>query len=41
MNALILSIFGDKYISLDCKSGECLHYTEVPGFEVRSKNSIY
>ncbi|CAB4384530.1 hypothetical protein RhiirA5_476344 [Rhizophagus irregularis] len=33
MNALILSIFGDKYISLDCKSGECLHYSEVPGFE--------
>ncbi|KAI8053515.1 hypothetical protein BDF22DRAFT_685095 [Syncephalis plumigaleata] len=28
MNKLILSIFGDAFIGLDCKSGECLHYTQ-------------
>ncbi|CAG8828061.1 5501_t:CDS:2, partial [Gigaspora rosea] len=33
MNELILSVFGDDNIILDCDSGECLHYTEVPGFE--------
>ncbi|RKP27887.1 LOW QUALITY PROTEIN: hypothetical protein SYNPS1DRAFT_32331 [Syncephalis pseudoplumigaleata] len=33
MNQLILSIFGDAFIGLDCKSGECLHYTQVPGFK--------
>ncbi|KAG9289200.1 hypothetical protein G9A89_022509 [Geosiphon pyriformis] len=32
MNELIQSIFGDQYITLDCDSGECLHYTQVPGF---------
>ncbi|CAG8743774.1 7978_t:CDS:2, partial [Acaulospora morrowiae] len=30
MDQLILSIFGDKYISLDCFGGECLHISEVP-----------
>lgn len=34
MNNLIHDIFGDGYITLDCKSGECLHYTQVPGFVV-------
>lgn len=33
MNDLIKSVFGDESITLDCNSGECLHYTEVPGFE--------
>ncbi|CAG8460707.1 452_t:CDS:10 [Dentiscutata erythropus] len=33
MDELILAIFGDHHIYLDCDSGECLHYTEVPGFE--------
>lgn len=32
MNDLIDSIFGDQYITLECKSGECLHYTQVPGY---------
>ncbi|CAG8596413.1 4749_t:CDS:10 [Funneliformis mosseae] len=40
MNGLILQIFGDGYISLDCKSGECLHYTEVPGFKPNNTNMI-
>ena len=32
MNELILGIFGDSSITLDCESGECLHYTQVPGY---------
>ncbi|KAF0392430.1 ABC transporter [Gigaspora margarita] len=43
MNELILSVFGDENIMLDCDSGECLHYTEVPGFERprKPKNTAY
>lgn len=33
MNQLITDIFGDTYITLDCQSGECMHYTMVPGFK--------
>ena len=33
MNDLISSVFGDKSITLDCHSGECLYQTEVPGYE--------
>ena len=36
MNQLINDIFGDSYITLDCKSGECMHVSEVPGFVVRT-----
>ncbi|KAF9384519.1 hypothetical protein BGX21_001280, partial [Mortierella sp. AD011] len=32
MNELILTMFGDPAIYLSCSSGECLHYTQVPGF---------
>lgn len=32
MNQLINDIFGDRSITLDCESGECLHYTQVPGY---------
>ncbi|KAH9954037.1 hypothetical protein BC827DRAFT_1245250 [Russula dissimulans] len=32
MNQLINDIFGDKYISLLCEGGECLHYSQVPGY---------
>ncbi|RKP36699.1 ABC-2 type transporter [Dimargaris cristalligena] len=39
MNDLILSVFGDSYITLACDSGECLHYTQVPGFERPPKPS--
>lgn len=35
MNELISSIFGDSYITLQCKGGECLHYSQVPGYVVR------
>lgn len=33
MNDLISTIFGDKTITLDCHSGECLYMTDVPGYE--------
>ena len=33
MNGLISNIFGDESIFLKCRSGECLHETEVPGYE--------
>ncbi|KAG8859017.1 hypothetical protein FRC20_011911 [Serendipita sp. 405] len=32
MNQLINDVFGDGYITLECNSGECLHYTQVPGY---------
>lgn len=32
MNQLINDIFGDESITLDCDSGECMHYTQVPGY---------
>jgi hypothetical protein len=33
MNQLINDVFGDDHITLNCNSGECMHYTAVPGFE--------
>ena len=33
MNDLISSIFGDESITLDCRSGECLHTTQMPGYQ--------
>jgi len=33
MNDLIGQIFGDESITLDCHSGECVHITQVPGYE--------
>ncbi|EDO19159.1 hypothetical protein Kpol_1050p16 [Vanderwaltozyma polyspora DSM 70294] len=32
MNDLILTVFGDPYITLKCDSGECMHYSEIPGY---------
>lgn len=32
MNQLINDIFGDGYITLTCDGGECLHYSQVPGY---------
>ncbi|KAH9945126.1 uncharacterized protein BXZ73DRAFT_38891 [Epithele typhae] len=32
MNDLIETFFGDKYITLKCAGGECLHYSQVPGY---------
>lgn len=33
MNELIQQMFGDKAISLDCMAGECIHESQVPGYE--------
>lgn len=33
MDDLISNVFGDDSITLRCDSGECLHYTEIPGYE--------
>jgi hypothetical protein len=41
MNELIGNVFGDKSIFLDCDSSECLHYTEVPGYEVISSEEMF
>ena len=35
MNDLIDQIFGDAFNSLECEGGECLHYSQVPGYVVR------
>lgn len=40
MNDLISSVFGDPQINLFCKSGECLHKSEIPGFEIPGKNKF-
>ncbi|KAL4064615.1 hypothetical protein J3A83DRAFT_4273348 [Scleroderma citrinum] len=37
MNQLINDIFGDAYITLNCEGGECLHYSQVPGFKRPAK----
>jgi len=34
MNDLILSVFGDSSITLHCESGECLHISEIPGYDL-------
>jgi len=33
MDKLIQQMFGDTSIFIDCKAGECLYETEIPGFE--------
>ncbi|KAG9314939.1 hypothetical protein JVU11DRAFT_4047 [Chiua virens] len=37
MNSLINDIFGDAYITLNCDGGECLHYSQVPGYQRPAK----
>lgn len=39
MNNLIHDVFGDSYITLDCESSECLHYTELPGYRAPVKET--
>ncbi|KAK0387167.1 hypothetical protein NLU13_5480 [Sarocladium strictum] len=34
MDALILTLIGDSSIFLDCRAGECLYETQVPGFHL-------
>jgi ABC-type multidrug transport system ATPase subunit len=33
MNDLISQVFGDESITLQCRSGECLHKTQMPGYQ--------
>lgn len=33
MNGLITDVFGDQAIFLSCASGECVHYSQVPGYQ--------
>ncbi|KAL2813533.1 hypothetical protein BJX63DRAFT_215002 [Aspergillus granulosus] len=33
MDNLIKTVFGDESITLQCRSGECLHKSEVPGYQ--------
>ncbi|CCH41388.1 putative ATP-dependent permease [Wickerhamomyces ciferrii] len=37
MDDLILSVFGDNHITLHCESGECIHYSEIPGYDIPKK----
>lgn len=43
MNQLISSVFGDPYITLKCASGECVHKSEIPGYDIPDHNkfSVY
>lgn len=38
MNDLISLVFGDPKIMLECASGECLHYLEIPGYAPPDKS---
>lgn len=40
MNELISSVFGDPYITLHCKSGECVHKSEIPGYELPGRKKF-
>lgn len=40
MDDLILMVFGDESIFLTCNSGECLHYTMVPGFKASDQKAM-
>jgi len=40
MNDLISSVFGDPYITLHCKSGECVHKSEIPGYDIPDHNKF-
>ncbi|KAH8092680.1 hypothetical protein BXZ70DRAFT_453314 [Cristinia sonorae] len=39
MDELITTFFGDPNIYLQCESGECLHYSQVPGYVAPPKPS--
>ncbi|KAK6462793.1 hypothetical protein DFJ63DRAFT_176107 [Scheffersomyces coipomensis] len=40
MNDLIQSVFGDPYITLHCKSGECVHKSEIPGYDIPGRSEL-
>ena len=41
MDTLIDEIFGDPWISLQCHGGECLHYSQVPGYVSYNSHDLY
>ncbi|KAJ3297942.1 hypothetical protein HK104_011342 [Borealophlyctis nickersoniae] len=42
MNTLIRDFFGDPHITLQCsRAGECLHYSQVPGYEPPAPPAAY
>lgn len=40
MNDLISSVFGDPYITLHCDSGECMHKSEIPGYDIPQRRQF-
>lgn len=40
MNGLISSVFGDPYITIHCKAGECVHKSEIPGYDLPDHNKF-
>ncbi|ODV82027.1 uncharacterized protein CANTADRAFT_87971 [Suhomyces tanzawaensis NRRL Y-17324] len=40
MNDLISSVFGDPYITLKCNAGECIHKSEIPGYDLPGKRRL-
>ena len=40
MNDLISTVFGDPQINLFCRSSECVHKSEIPGFEIPDKRKF-
>ncbi|KAI1400221.1 hypothetical protein F4819DRAFT_487759 [Hypoxylon fuscum] len=33
LDSMVRAVFGDESIKLDCRAGECLYHTQVPGYE--------
>lgn len=40
MNDLISSVFGDPQINLHCESSECVHKSEIPGYNIPGKKKF-
>lgn len=40
MNDLISSVFGDPFITLQCASGECVHKSEIPGYDLPDHSKL-
>lgn len=40
MNNLISSVFGDPQINLQCESSECVHQSEIPGYDIPGKKKF-
>lgn len=40
MNQLISAVFGDPHITLNCLSGECVHKSEIPGYDIPDRGEF-